>query len=66
MNIQDIIHTAQAARKAAGLVVSFDRTTPEETAAYGRATHAFADAKARDEEIDRLTWLGRNPRVEVC
>ena len=64
MNVESMIAKAHAKRLAAGLVVSFDRITPEETAAYGRATAAYATVKERDEEIDRLVWLGRNPRIE--
>jgi hypothetical protein len=60
----DLIAKQIAKRRAAGLFVSYDRTTPEETAAYARATIAFASVKERDEELDRLAWLGRNPRIE--
>ncbi len=60
----DLIAKQLAKRRAAGLFVSYDRTTPEETSAYGRATIAFANVKERDEELDRLNWLGRNPRIE--
>jgi hypothetical protein len=66
MNIEAMIAKVHAKRLAAGLVVSFDRTTPEETAVYGRATAAYATVKERDEQIDRLNWLGRNPRIEVA
>ena len=64
MNIEAMIAAAHAKRLASGLVVSFDRTTPEETAEYGRATAAYATVKERDEEIDRFEWLGLNPRIE--
>lgn len=62
--MEALIAKAHAKRLAAGLVVSFDRETPEETVAYGRATHAFASIKDRDEKIDVWNWLGRNPRIE--
>ena len=64
MTIDQIIAAAHAKRLSAGLVVSFDRSTPEETAHFGRATAAFASFQERNEEIDRFTWLGLNPRIE--
>ena len=66
MNIDSVVRAAHAKRQAAGLVISFDRTTPEATTAYGRATMACATEQQRIEEFDRLNWLGRNPRVEVA
>lgn len=62
MPLDEKLKAVQAARKAEGLVISFDRAP--EHAHFGRATAAFATVKERDEEIDRLIWLGRNPRIE--
>jgi hypothetical protein len=64
MTTTDLIMAIQAKRRAAGLVVSFDREDPEVQAEIGRATAAYANVKERDEEFDRLNWLGRNPRIE--
>lgn len=64
MNMEALIAAQYAKRKTAGLVISFDRETPEATAEYGRATAAYGSIKQRDERIDALEWLGRNPRIE--
>ena len=64
MDIAAIVSKHYVARKALGLVISFDRITPEDTAALGRATAAYASEQERTEEFDRLAWLGRNPRIE--
>lgn len=62
--MEALIAKVHAKRLAAGLVVSFDRDTPEETAACGRATRAYASAAERDAGLARLTLRGRNPRIE--
>lgn len=59
MDIERLIRTKLAQGKASGLCVSFDSTD----GTY-RATATFATIKERDEEIDRLEWLGRNPKIE--
>ena len=64
MDIASLVAKHYTARKAFGLVISFDRSSPEETAALGRATAAYASEQQRTEEFDRLAWLGRNPRIE--
>jgi hypothetical protein len=64
MTTEDLIAKVHAKRKAAGLCVSFDRETPELTAELGRTTGTYATIKDRDERIDELKWLGRNPRIE--
>jgi hypothetical protein len=64
MNTEDLIAKVHATRKAAGLRISFDRETPELTAELGRTTGTYASIKDRDERIDELNWLGRNPRIE--
>lgn len=65
MDVSVLVAKHYAARKAFGLVISFDRSTPEETAELGRATAAYATEQERIEEFDRLEWLGRNPKVEA-
>lgn len=64
MDVAAIVAKHYERRKALGLVISFDRESPEDTATLGRATAAYATEQERIEQFDRLTWLGRNPRIE--
>ncbi len=64
MDVDGFVAAIYAKRRAAGLVISFDREDMAVQAEIGRATAAYANTKERDEQIDRLTWLGRNPRIE--
>jgi len=65
MDVAAFVAAQYARRRAAGLVLSFDREDAATQAELGRATSAYATRKERDEDFDRLTWLGRNPRIET-
>lgn len=65
MDIDAFVAKHYAKRMALGLVVSFDREDEETQASLGRATAAYATTKERNEQMDVLTWLGRNPRIET-
>lgn len=64
MDVDLVVKTAYAKRKALGLVVSYDRPDAEAQTKYGRATAAFASIQERKEQMDRFAWLGLNPRIE--
>ncbi len=59
MDIENLIRTKIAQRKAAGLSVSFDGNEPG-----SRPIRTFATEADRDAGLARLTAQGRNPRVE--